>query len=44
MTAGWLPQEGLPRPIAAESETVDVVDRMLTLDGLKIIYDKNKTE
>lgn len=35
---------GLAQTIAAESETVDVVDRMLTLDGLKIIYDKNKTE
>ena len=35
---------GLANTIAAESKAIDVVDRMLTLDGLKIIYDKNKPE
>ena len=29
--------------IAAESKTIDIVDKTLTLDGLKIIYDRNKT-
>ena len=33
---------GLAGTIAEESETIDVVDRMLTLDGLKLIYDKNR--
>ena len=32
---------GLAGTIAEESETIDVVDRMLTLDGLRIIYEKN---
>lgn len=35
---------GLAPTIAAESETIDCVDKMLTLCGLKIIYDKNKPE
>ena len=32
---------GLGRIIANETETIDVYDSFLTLDGLKIIYDKN---
>ena len=32
---------GLAGTIAEESRTIDVVDRMLTLDGLKILYEKN---
>lgn len=32
---------GLAGTIAEESETIDIVDRMLTLDGLRIIYEKN---
>ena len=35
---------GLANLIAPESETIDVVDAMLTLDGLKLIYDKNKED
>jgi len=34
---------GLARMIAKESETIDVIDSGLTLEGLKIIY-KNETE
>lgn len=33
---------GLSSVIAKATETVDVVDTMLTLDGLKILYDLNK--
>lgn len=33
---------GLAKTIAAHSEEIDIVDSMLTLDGLKILYDKNK--
>lgn len=33
---------GLAKMIAAESEEIDIVDSMLTVDGLKILYDKNK--
>ncbi|MCI5893183.1 MAG: type III pantothenate kinase [Clostridiales bacterium] len=33
---------GLAKMIAEESKEIDVVDSMLTLDGLKILYDKNK--
>ncbi len=33
---------GLAKTIAKQSEEIDVVDSMLTLDGLKILYDKNK--
>lgn len=32
---------GLGRIIASETDTIDVYDSALTLDGLKIIYDKN---
>ena len=33
---------GLARLIAEETKTIDVIDGMLTLKGLKIIYDMNK--
>jgi type III pantothenate kinase len=33
---------GLAQLIAAESETIDEVDEYLTLQGLRIIYSKNK--
>lgn len=33
---------GLAKTISKESEEIDIVDSMLTLDGLKILYDKNK--
>lgn len=33
---------GLANLIASETESIDSVDRFLTLDGLRIIYDKNK--
>lgn len=33
---------GLANIIAKESEEIDIVDSMLTLDGLKILYNKNK--
>lgn len=35
---------GLAKLIAPETETIQDVDSMLTLDGLKIIYDKNKED
>ncbi|MBO3443956.1 type III pantothenate kinase [Clostridium sp. CCUG 7971] len=33
---------GLANLIASETESIDSVDRFLTLEGLRIIYDKNK--
>jgi type III pantothenate kinase len=33
---------GLSKLIASESETIDVVNGLLTLEGLRIIYDRNK--
>ncbi len=33
---------GFATMIAAETDCINCVDKMLTLDGLKIIYDKNK--
>ncbi|WZL75072.1 type III pantothenate kinase [Clostridiaceae bacterium 35-E11] len=33
---------GLAGLISSESETIDEVDRLLTLDGLRIIYERNK--
>jgi type III pantothenate kinase len=33
---------GLGRTIADETDTIDLYDSTLTLDGLRIIYDKNK--
>lgn len=33
---------GLSSLIASETDSIDCVDKNLTLDGLKIIYDKNK--
>lgn len=35
---------GLAKLIAEESKTIDKVDATLTLDGLRIIYEKNKGE
>ena len=35
---------GLARLIATESETIDVVNGLLTLEGLRIIYERNKAE
>jgi len=33
---------GFARLIASESETIDVVNNLLTLEGLRIIYERNK--
>lgn len=33
---------GLAGTIAQESETIDILDRMLTLDGLRLIYRQNR--
>lgn len=35
---------GLARLIATESETIDIVNGLLTLEGLRIIYERNKSE
>ena len=35
---------GLGRLISDETETIDVYDSALTLDGLRIIYEKNRRE
>ena len=33
---------GLSTLIASETNSIDYVDRFLTLDGLRILYEKNK--
>ena len=33
---------GLGRAIADETDSIDIYDSYLTLDGLRIIYDKNR--
>jgi type III pantothenate kinase len=33
---------GLAELIATESETIEKVDDLLTLEGLRIIYDRNR--
>ena len=33
---------GLGKVLARETETIDVYDQRLTLEGLRIIYEKNK--
>ena len=33
---------GLGRLIAEETEAIDIYDSFLTLDGLRIIYEKNR--
>ena len=33
---------GLGRAIADETDSIDIYDSSLTLDGLRIIYDKNR--
>ena len=35
---------GSPETIAKETDCIDVIDRMLTLDGLKYLYDLNSSE
>ncbi|NLN49200.1 MAG: type III pantothenate kinase [Clostridiales bacterium] len=35
---------GLARLIASESETINIVNSLLTLEGLRIIYERNKVE
>ena len=35
---------GLGRLISDETETIDVYDSALTLDGLRIIYEKNRKD
>ena len=35
---------GLARLIASESETIDIVNGLLTLEGLRIIYERNKEQ
>lgn len=33
---------GLSKLIASESETIDIVNGLITLEGLRIIYDRNR--
>ena len=33
---------GIAELISKESETIDVVDKLLTLEGLRIIYERNR--
>jgi type III pantothenate kinase len=33
---------GLARVVAQEARTIDKIEEMLTLDGLRIIYERNK--
>ena len=33
---------GLGKVLARETETIDIYDQRLTLEGLRIIYEKNK--
>jgi type III pantothenate kinase len=33
---------GLGRTIADETDAIDIYDSSLTLDGLRIVYEKNK--
>jgi len=33
---------GLAKVIALETKSIDIVDEMLTLEGLRLIYQKNK--
>ena len=33
---------GLARLIAEESQTIEYVESLLTLEGLRILYDRNK--
>jgi len=33
---------GLAQLIATESETIDEVDELMTLEGLRIIYNRNR--
>ncbi|MDD2482031.1 MAG: pantothenate kinase, partial [Lutispora sp.] len=33
---------GLAKMIAIESETINIVNGLLTLEGLRIIYERNK--
>jgi len=33
---------GLGRLISDETDSIDIYDSFLTLDGLRIIYDKNR--
>ena len=35
---------GFSETIAKETDCIDVIDRMLTLDGLKYLYDLNSSE
>lgn len=35
---------GMARLIASESETIDKIDGLITLEGLRIIYDMNKKD
>ena len=35
---------GFAETIAKQTDCIDVIDRMLTLDGLKYLYDMNSSE